>query len=664
MYNPIGDQTALFSILEKAYSSFERGDFVQTAELCQELLDAEGEQAPTIYLLGLIAQRMSEFDRARNYFQRAIELEPQNHSYLAALAEIFSQMGDTARAIDCWQKVIHLNPTKAVAYYNLANLYYANDKSHQAEKNYRRALKINSDLVEAHYNLGNLFLDQKRYPEASDAYLEALVHRPDCVEAHFNLGIVLMEQRRFEEAIDRFNKVIGINPSAVAAYYNMGCIFLELNNFEKAALSYQQAVALKPDFVEAYNNLGNACLEIKRKEEAEQCFRKAIALKPDYADGHYNLGKVLQERFEFEAALDCYRRALEINPEYSKAYNNSGKIFHDMGNIRQAVSLYHKALDIQPDYAEARFNLATSELLLGHFKSGWESYESRFHRAEWRQVYPYRFDLPRWEGQPLDGKTIYVHSEQGLGDILQFVRYLPKVKSFGGHVILETIKPLLSICRRMTSIDQVVEPQPDGRPAVGFDYYIPLLSLPALFGTNLETIPSQVPYLSTTEADLQRWRPRISEKGLRVGLVWAGTSTDPRRACPLGWFTPLTRLKNVHFYGLQKGIAAEQVEVDGLPEGMRMVNLGQEFEDFSDTAAVVDQMDLVISIDTSVAHLAGAMGKRLWVLLPDVPDWRWLLNRNDSPWYPSARLFRQIRPGDWQPVIQEIADALVELIRR
>ena len=653
----------MHSILKNAYTRFETGDFVQAAKLCHQVLDAGGDQAPAVYLLGLIAQRMSDFDRAGKYFLRSIELDPQNMAYFAALAENYNAKGDTAEAITTWQEVIRLDPSKAEAYYNLANLCFASDEPDRAEKNYRLALQINCGLVEAHYNLGILLLDQKRYPEAREAFSQALVYRPDYVEALFNLGIVFMEQDIYDEAINTFKKVIGLNPSMVAAHYNMGCIYLELNHFEKAALSYQQAVTLKPDFVEAYNNLGNVYLENKQFGEAERCFKKAVDLRPDYADGHYNLGKVLQENRNFNAALDCYRRVLEISPAYCKAYNNTGKIHHDTGNIRQAVDCYHKALDIQPDYAEARFNLATSELLLGNFESGWEGYEWRFHRRKWRQVYPYRFEQPRWKGQPLEGKTIYVHSEQGLGDILQFIRYLPMVKAFGGRVIFETVKPLLSICHRLKSIDQVVELGPDGRPLVDFDYYIPLLSLPALFNTNLATIPSEVPYLSATKADLQRWRSRISPEGFRVGLVWAGTSTDPRRACPLGWFTPLTGLKGIHFYGLQKGIAAEQVEIEGMPDGMHMVNLGQEFEDFSDTAAVVEQMDLVISIDTSVAHLAGAMGKRLWVLLPDVPDWRWLLDRNDSPWYPTARLFRQTRPGDWQPVIQGIADALVEMTR-
>ena len=229
-------------------------------------------------------------------------------------------------------------------------------------------------------------------------------------------------------------------------------------------------------------------------------------------------------------------------------------------------------------------------------------------------------------------------------------------------MVFETTGPLLKMCRRMKDIDQVVEFAAQSEPPVDFDYYIPLLSLPGVFGTSLETIPNQTPYLFADPADVERWRPHIARDGIRVGLVWAGTGTDPRRACPPGWFTPLTRLAGVHFYGLQKGIAAEQIEAEGLPKGMRMRNLGRDFEDFSDTAAVVAQLDVVISIDTSVAHLAGAMGKPLWLLLPDVPDWRWLMNRSDSPWYPTARLFRQSRPGDWQPVIQAVADELTALI--
>ena len=589
------EQNYVDTILSRACACIDKQEYQDALGLCHEVLKSNAEQAPAYFLLGVIAHRTKDLEKAKAY--------------------------------------------------------------------YRQALGVDPSLAEAHYNLGNIFMDQHRYQESADSFLQALAQRPEYIEAQFNLGIALMEQGELRQAIKSFEAAIGLNPQMVAAHYNLGCVYHDLDQLDQAILSYRRALALQPDFVQACNNLGNAYLENNHLTEAELWFKKAIELRPDYADAYYNLGKAMQERQEFETALQCYRKALSLKPDYSKACNNSAKIYHDRGQFLQAQLWYQKALAIRPDYAEARFNLATTQLLTGDFVAGWQGYEWRFRRRDWYRTYPHRFSQPRWDGSPFDGKTVYVHCEQGLGDILQFVRYLPRVKALGGRLVLETIRPMVKLCRRIAAVDQVVEPNKEERPAIDFDYYIPLLSLPAVFNTTLDTIPNHIPYLSTTPEDLQRWRSRISQKGLRIGLVWAGTSTDPRRACPLAWFTPLTRLKNAFFYGLQKGIAAEQIEVEGLPQGMRLTNLGQEFEDFADTAAVIAQMDLVISIDTSVAHLAGAMGKPLWLLLPDIPDWRWLLDRSDSPWYPTARLFRQKRPGDWQPVIQSIADELIALIR-
>ncbi|MCK4988575.1 MAG: hypothetical protein KAS40_23730, partial [Desulfobacterales bacterium] len=269
-----------------------------------------------------------------------------------------------------------------------------------------------------------------------------------------------------------------------------------------------------------------------------------------------------------------------------------------------------------------------------------------------------RYSKPRWSGESFAGRRLFVHSEQGIGDILQFVRYLPSVKARGGTVIFETRKPLMGLFKDLSGIDELVMFSADGNPAAEFDLYVPLASLPGIFETTLENIPAEVPYLFADREKSALWKDRLTAVGLKVGLVWAGTDTDPRRACPLGWLKSLSDISGVNLYGLQKGIAAEQIEVEGLPQEMRMTNLGQEFEDFTDTAAVIENLDLVISIDTSVAHLAGAMGKPVWVMLPYAADWRWFLNRDDSPWYPTMRLFRQEKQGDWETVLQRITKEL------
>jgi tetratricopeptide (TPR) repeat protein len=340
------------------------------------------------------------------------------------------------------------------------------------------------------------------------------------------------------------------------------------------------------------------------------------------------------------------------------------KIYQDMGMNREAIGWYQKAVQIKPDYAEAQFNLATVYLLTGNFQEGWKAYEWRFKRRAWKQTYPYQYDKPRWSGEAFAGRRLYVHSEQGFGDTFQFVRYLPRVKARGGTVIFETRKALIGLFKNRPEIDELIVFSTDRQPAAEFDLYVPLASLPGIFSTTLEHLPATVPYIFADRGKSARWKERLNTGGIKVGLVWAGTNTDPRRACALKWLKSLSDMAGVHLYGLQKGIAAEQIEAEGLPQGMQMINLGQEFEDFTDTAAVIENLDLVISIDTSVAHLAGAMGKPVWVMLPYVADWRWFLNRDDSPWYPTMRLFRQSEPGNWQSVGQRIAAELKKYISK
>ena len=397
-------------------------------------------------------------------------------------------------------------------------------------------------------------------------------------------------------------------------------------------------------------------------DKAITYYQKAVKIDPDYAQAYYNLGKLFHDRNIFKDAVSCYKKALEKRPEYVEAGNNMGRALLAAGDLTGALSCYYNVLSHHPESADAHFNLSVAHLLQGNLVEGWKEYEWRFKREKWKNTYPCRFEKPRWDGSFFKGKRLFVHSEQGLGDILQFVRYLPMVKARGGTVIFETLKPFLNIFSKVEGIDELVEFRSDAGPAVEFDFYIPLLSLPLIFGTSLKTIPARVPYLYSDPVKADCWNKRLAGNGFKTGIVWAGTPTDPKRSCPPAWLLPVAKIPEVKLYGLQKGIPAVQVQVEGLPEGMEMTNFGEEFKDFSDTAAVIENMDLVISIDTSVAHLAGAMGKPVWVMLPFVSDWRWFLNREDSPWYPTMRLFRQKRPGDWGTVCREIASELRVLV--
>ena len=587
-------------------------------------------------------------------------MKPQEIESYCRQAEVFKKQGRLDESVACYQQALALKPDGAEIYYDLGNTYHCQKSYGKAVRCYQKALELKPDLVEAYYNLANTFMDQGDLLAAISHYQGALVLDPAFANAHFNLGIAYFEHGQWDQALAAYQKALAFKPDRAEIYYNMGLAHHMQKKLDRAVACYQRAIELKPFFPEAHNNLGSVLQDQKKHGAAIACFHKVLDLKPDDADAHYNMGKSFHELGRYPEAIACYQKALRINPVHHKTCNNIAKTYQDQREIQKAALWFQKALQIKPDYAEARFNVATVYLLTENFKEGWRGYEWRFRRREWKRTYPHRYRQPRWTGENFAGKRLLVHSEQGLGDILQFARYLPKVKARGGTVVLETRKALMGLFKNLSGMDELVMFAPDRQPATEFDLYVPLASLPGIFDTTLANIPAEVPYLFADQEKSSRWQKRLTGNGVRVGLVWAGTDTDPRRACHLKWLRMLSDIPGVYLYGLQKGIAAEQIEVEGLPQGMRMTNLGQEFEDFADTAAVVESLDLIVSIDTSVAHLAGAMGKPVWLMLPYAADWRWFLDRNDSPWYPTMRLFRQPKAKDWDSVGQQIAIELAQ----
>ena len=419
---------------------------------------------------------------------------------------------------------------------------------------------------------------------------------------------------------------------------------------DEAVACYRRALELKPDYAEAHNNLGTAFKDQGKLDEAVACYRRALELKPDFAEAHNNLGIALKDQGKLDEAVACYRRALELKPDYAEAHNNLGNALKDQGKLDEAVACYRRALELKPDFAEAHGNQSLLSLLTGDFQRGWAEYEWRWKT---KQCQRRDFSQPLWDGQPLEGRTILLHAEQGLGDAIQFVRYAALVKQRGGAVIVECPKPLLSLLASCAGIDRLVGRGDDLPP---FDVHAPLLSLPGIFHTSLETIPADVPYLFADPGLVEHWREELGGiAGFKIGIAWRGNPehrNDRARSIPLSCFEPLAGLPGVRLLACKKGRAWSSCK--SWPDRFPITELGSRLDDFMDTAAVLMNLDLVITCDTAVAHLAGALGVPVWVALPFVPDWRWLLDRSDSPWYPTMRLFRQKKPGDWAGVFEEI----------
>ena len=525
----------------------------------------------------------------------------------------------------------------------------------EAERLYQAVLAREPDHLGALHQLSMLRLQQSAFDDAARLIHRAIDRDPNFSDGHNILGVALHALDRPADALQHFEQAIVIKPDHADAHYNRGKALQMLHRFAEAAECYRRALALRANYVDAYNNLGNVLLVLNRPRNALACFESAIAIRPDHADAHSNLGNALAALDRYDEAIASYARALAIQPDHADAHNNLGLVLRDINRHTEALACFKKAQAIKPDHADAQLNEALVRLALGDFDAGWRKYESRrLTGNNPRKPAPPR---PLWLGQgDLSGKTILLHGEQGLGDTLQFPRYVPHVAERGARVILAVQRPL---ARLVTGFAGVSVLRAQGDPIPPFDCYCPLPSLPLAFGTTLDSIPAAVPYLHVETEALQRWKNRLSGgPGPKVGLVWAGNpahKNDRRRSIALDQIAVLFECPDVRWFSLQLGDRAHDLAMLGRG---RVADLAPELADFAETAAAIANLDLVITVDTATAHLAGALGKPVWVLLPFSADWRWQLHRNDSPWYPTARLYRQAAPGDWAGVVREVESAL------
>ena len=540
---------------------------------------------------------------------------------------------------------------------------------------YAFVLQMQPRQFDALHRLGIVCIQQNNPQRAIEWLRKALKVNPESAHAHSNLGNALLASQQTDAAVASFDRAIAIAPDFAEAHVNRGDALRRLRQFEAAVGSFKQAIALQPDLMPAYANLGKTLEDLGQSDQAVAVFDQAIAISPDSAAAFYNRGNALKANQQPDAALASYDQAIGLNPAYAEAFYNKGVVLQERNQIDPAIAHYRRAIEINPDYALAHWNLATVLLTGDDHKRGWQEFEWRWRSVE-TGLAPNRRGLqqPGWLGpEALAGKTILLQNEQGLGDTLQFCRYAKLVSGLGARVILEVQPPLLEVLRDLEGVDQLLPDTAKKIPEV--DFHCALMSLPLALGTTLETIPNLVPYIRSEPQKADAWRDRLGPTSqLRVGLVWSGghrpnqpelKSVNERRNIPLQKLAPL-RMDGVTFYSLQKGQPAE-AELPALTQagwsGPPIIDLTAELHDFSDTAALIEHLDLVISVDTSTAHLAGAMGKPVWVLNRFDTCWRWMLERDDSPWYPTLKLYRQTTPGDWDSVVGRVRDDLAGLVQ-
>jgi tetratricopeptide (TPR) repeat protein len=529
----------------------------------------------------------------------------------------------------------------------------------EAEKLYTRVLKAQRDNFDALHLLGMLNHQRGKTGEAYRLLSAALKSQPRSPDALSNFALVLHALKRSDEALAALDKALASAPGHLDALNNRGNLLLDLGRPAEAISAFDAVLEKEPRHLQARINRGNARAVLGETEQALADYDAALAMAPGHPLALFNRGNALRAAGREADAIASYDGTLAALPNHVGAWTNRGLAQAALNRHADALASYRRALEIAPDNADLHFNAALSLLTNGDYARGFVEYEWRWKRAG---IVP-RKDLrkPLWLGEtPLAGKTILLHAEQGLGDTLMLARYVPLLARSGAKVALQAQPELKTLLSGLGGVSVVVAL---GQPLPPVDLHCPLLSLPLACKTDLSNVPASIPYLHASPAKIETWRPRLeSLSSLRVALAWSGRAThvnDRNRSLTLTQLQPLLSLDAVSFVSVQRDL--RPADTEALSSHSHIVHLGDQLTDFADTTAVLALVDLVICVDTSVAHLAGALGRPTWVMLPFQPDWRWTLDREHSPWYPATRLFRQPTAGDWTSVVARVREELVRL---
>jgi tetratricopeptide (TPR) repeat protein len=612
---------------------------------------------------GAVLNSLKRHEQALQSCDRAVAIDP-------AFADAWNNRGNALNglkrvddALQSYDRAIALTPDYPAALNNRGNALRSLNRPDEALQSYDRAIALQPDYADAHYNRGVTLEGVKRAEEALASYDRAIAINPGFAEARNGKGNSLLTLGRPSDAVASLQSAISLKSDYADAWSNLGNALSALNRLDEALQCYDRAIALKPDFAEAYYNRGIALKDMKRLDDALQSYDRTIALKPDHAEAHSNRGHVVQDMQRLDAALADYDRAIALKLDYPEAWNNRGALLRELKRFDEAIASFGRAIALKPDFAEAYWNKSLCLLLMGRMAEGFALYEWRHRRGA--PIAPRTFPQPVWTGaEDIGGKRLFVHAEQGLGDTIQFCRYANLAEARGAGVTLSVQDSLVGLVRTLSSTIEVVDSK--SQPREG-DLQIALLSMPLAFGTDIDTNPAKVPYLCAEPERVRTWKDKIGSDGFKVGICWQGEKggvIDVGRSFPLTHFAGLAKIPGVRLISLQKNTGAEQLHE--LPPGMVVETLGDDFDAgpnaFLDSAAVMENLDLVIASDTAIAHLAGALGRPVWVALKYVPDWRWLLDRADSRWYPTMRLFRQKSQGDWPGVFAEMKRELAKMV--
>lgn len=717
-------QPDLTDALRRAAAHHQRGELREAEALYRQVLDRQPGNFDALHLYGVLLHQRGQPAEALDLIAKALAANARapaahsNHGIVLAVLERYQE------AVGAYERAIALKPDYAEAFNNRGNALRALKRNDEALESYARALALRPGYAEALNNRGNALVELDRPAEALASYEQALACRPDYTDALVNRGQCLValkradealasfdralalepahaaalkerghllrDRARFQEALDCYNRALAVTPKDAETHANRGFVLRHLARFNEAFVAYDRALTLKPDYIEAVIARGNVFYEMGSYAEALGEYERALAMRPDFAYGFNNRGNALHAMGRHGEALESFDRALTLAPGYTEAHNNRGNALLELnrpaealadydaaiaakplafalvnrgsalrhlGRADEAMEAFERAIALDPELPEAHWNKALLCLTRGDYARGFEGYEWRWRGAT--ELTPRGFAQPQWRGEDIAGKVILLHAEQGYGDSIQFLRYLPMVKAKGARIVLElpdSLMPLLGdLADGITVLNR-------GTPLPPFDLHCPLMSLGLAFGTTVETIPAAVPYLRAPESRRETWRARLPRGARkRVGLVWCGKPShknDHNRSIAVEQLAPLLAVPGVSFVSLQREVrAADLPALARLP----IQRIEDALGDFADTAAAICELDLVIAVDTAVAHLTGSLGKPLWLLVSDIQDWRWLRDRADSPWYPSARLFRQPRSGEWDGVIAALARELAAL---
>jgi tetratricopeptide (TPR) repeat protein len=597
-------------------------------------------------------------DEAQRLYREVLSVQPTNADAWHLLGHVAFARGDLANGIDQVRRAIQLDGGQASFHQHLAEMYLAAGRPGEAEACSRTALSLQPDAFMALYILGAALLRQRHFAPAIESMQRATALRPDFALAHLGLGTALRELGDTDAAIAELRHALRLDANLALAEINLGAALLARGELIEAAVCCRRGVQLQPNLAEGHCALGVILQKQGQLDQAMASYQQALRLNPESAEVYNNLGTIHRSRHEYARALEYYQRALEFRPNFADALTNVGHVYKVQGHALEAGVCYDQSLRIDPHHAMARYSRAVMLLAAGDWERGWSEYESRFSCEGFGRR---AFVQPRWSGEPLAGRTLLVHAEQALGDAIQFARFIALLERFDGPVVFE-IPATLEVLFKQAGFRNLVA---RNQTLPHFDVHLPLLSAPQVLGTTLETIPASVPYLSADPRRIEFWRRELgATETFRVGIAWQGNPGylgDRLRSIPLRHFRTLAR-PGVELVSLQKGVGTEQLnEIEGQ---FAVRNLGPQLDTdtdagpFMDTAAIMMNLDLVITSDTAVAHLAGALGVPVWVALPLSPDWRWLDEREDSPWYPTMRLFRQSHFDDWTEMFAEIGAAL------